>query len=149
MSDAAIVGLLSDGRLRVDTLSGYVFAARSNTPNKPLGATTAKGYLRTCISRGDWQVSIMLHRVVWIAANGIPAPGQQIDHINGIKDDNRLLNLDVVSGVENMRRAAKAGVFRNNGRDDPARDSKGRFGKKAAGRLLDGVEHNEFPERSR
>lgn len=49
--------------------------------------------------------------------------------------------------VRGERRTKQAGpISRNNPLGQPGRDSQGRFvGKKAAGRLLDGVEHNEYP----
>lgn len=144
--DSIIVRLLADGRLRVDIATGNVFAARSNTPAKAIGTMTRKGYLRACVNIEDGRVHVMLHRVVWIAANGVPPPGMQIDHGPLGKACNAIANLDLVTGVENMRRATRAGAFRAVGRRDGIRAKDGRFAKKAAGRLLDGVEHNGFPD---
>lgn len=42
------------------------------------------------------------HRVIWYYFNGEIPEGTEIDHINGIKDDNRLENLRCVSHSENM-----------------------------------------------
>lgn len=42
------------------------------------------------------------HRVVWTIYYG-EWPKDQIDHINGIRDDNRIVNLRVVSNSENSR----------------------------------------------
>ncbi len=42
--------LVSSGRLRVDFDTGMIYSPRSNTPDKPLGAITNKGYLRVCLT---------------------------------------------------------------------------------------------------
>lgn len=43
------------------------------------------------------------HRVIWEMFNCQIAAGMQIDHINGVRRDNRLANLRVVSNAENRR----------------------------------------------
>jgi hypothetical protein len=48
----------------------------------------------------------MAHVVAWIIAYGC-APSGEIDHINGIRSDNRAENLRDVSRSENLRNAAK------------------------------------------
>lgn len=42
------------------------------------------------------------HRVIWCLVNG-DWPAEQIDHINGDKSDNRLVNLRAVSNRENSK----------------------------------------------
>lgn len=42
------------------------------------------------------------HRVIWFYFNGEIPEGYEIDHINGIKNDNRLENLRCVTHTENM-----------------------------------------------
>ena len=144
--DGVIARLLYEGRLVVDFETGDVFAPKSNTPNKPIGTFTAKGYLRACINYEGRQVHLMLHRVVWIAAHGIPPEGHQIDHGTEGKAMNALRNLEAVSGGENMRRAARNGLTNGGWRDGPRDKRTGRFiGKKAAGRLLDGRTWDQMP----
>ena len=143
--DDLIVEMIAAGRLRVDASAGLVYAPRSNMPEKPVGALTKKGYLRICLNVNGRQAHFMAHRVVWVSVNGPLAEGHEIDHKNRIKTDNRIGNLDRVTGTENMRRAKHAGAFRHVGRRDGIRDARGRFGKKAAGRLLDGREWNQMP----
>lgn len=43
------------------------------------------------------------HRVAWLLAEGDIPKGYQIDHVNGIRDDNRLANLRAVTVAENNR----------------------------------------------
>jgi hypothetical protein len=143
--DLAILALIESGRLRVDAHAGLVYAPKSNTPDKPIGCVTAKGYLRACINVGGKQMHFMVHRIVWVSVNGPVPKGHQVDHGDTDKQNNAISNLEAVTGRVNMARAKAAGLFRHVGRRDGVRDSKGRFGKKAAGRLLDGREWSEFP----
>lgn len=143
--DLAILALIEAGRLKVDAEAGLVFAPKSNTPDKPIGALTAKGYLRACINSGGKQMHFMVHRIVWVSVNGPVPPRHQVDHRDTIKTNNRIGNLESVPGLVNMARAKAAGLCQANGRKDSARDEKGRFGKKRAGRLLDGRLHSDFP----
>lgn len=61
------------------------------------------------------------HRIVWKVATG-EEPANQIDHINGNREDNRICNLRLVSNVENARnkrrlasnKTGQTGVHRNN-----------------------------------
>jgi hypothetical protein len=145
-NDLVISKALADGVLTYDHETGNVFAIRSNTPSKPVGAKTKKGYLRTCVTINGKPTTLMVHRIACIAAHGMPEAEQFVNHINGIKTDNRAVNIEWVSHVENMAHSRLHGLHKGTGRKDGIRDSKGRFGKKAAGRLLDGVTHNEFPK---
>ena len=144
--DLAILSMIETGRLRVDVERGLVFAAKSNTPDKAVGSLTSKGYLRVCVTCGGAQVHFMAHRIVWVSVNGPVQTGEQIDHLNGNKTDNRLCNLEAVAGRENMRRAARDGLTKGGWREALRDPQTGQFlTKRAAGRLLDGVEHNAFP----
>lgn len=50
----------------------------------------------------------MAHRVAWCIHNGKSLPEDcVIDHINGIKNDNRIANLRVSTAAENMQNAEK------------------------------------------
>lgn len=139
-----VLRLIDIGRLRVDFETGHIYSAASNTPDRPLGALTAKGYLRVCAQVKGKQAHGLAHRIVWCAANGPVPNGMQIDHINGCKTDNRLVNLQCVTGDENMKRAAKAGLTNGGWRDGPRDPRTGRFVSKS-GRLLDGRTWDQMP----
>lgn len=70
-------------------------------------AKDKKGYLRTVLSKK----TIKVHRV--IAQIFIPNPENkpQVNHKNGIKHDNRVINLEWVTGKENTEHAIANGLF--------------------------------------
>ena len=59
-----------------------------------------KGYLAVNCQIGKKQIHVRLHHAVWAVCKG-RFPEQQIDHINGNKQDNRIENLREVSASEN------------------------------------------------
>ena len=62
------------------------------------GTKHANGYVRIkCDGK-----SYMAHRLAWLYVHG-QFPEKQIDHINGLREDNRLSNLRCVSRSENQR----------------------------------------------
>src|SRR6185436_109605 len=69
----------------------------------PIGSADAYGYKT---ARLAWK-SYKLHRLAWLYVHGV-WPSGDIDHINGIRDDNRLCNLRDVprkTNLENQRSA--------------------------------------------
>ena len=54
---------------------------------------------------------IRLHRLVWIAANGIPPEGMVVAHQNNDKTDNRIANLRLITASENSTDAAEDGLY--------------------------------------
>jgi hypothetical protein len=67
-----------------------------------LASPTAKGYKAGAL----WGKSYLAHRVIWLLMTG-SWPEGDIDHINGIRSDNRWSNLRAVSRTENMRNKRK------------------------------------------
>lgn len=54
------------------------------------------------------QVSYMAHRLIWLCVKGEDPIGFEIDHINGIVDDNRIKNLRISERTTNGRNRAIA-----------------------------------------
>lgn len=112
-NDLLILRLLTEGRLKSDPETGSVHSSVSNHPSEPLGSRTKKGYVRVSLNVNGRQVAIMIHRVVWIAANGLPPPTTpQINHIDTVKSHNWLSNLELQDNAGNMRHAAANGCLR-------------------------------------
>lgn len=73
------------------------------------GTLTCQGYRRVCVDGGKY----LTHVLIWIWVHGRP-PKQQIDHINGVRNDNRISNIRECIHQENMRWArqrAQCGVY--------------------------------------
>jgi hypothetical protein len=78
------------------------------------------GYVRVCLSyRGFKNIKSRwypLHRLVLSTFVGPPKPGQEVNHINAVKTDNRVENLEWVTHAENMRHASNLGLMCRCGR---------------------------------
>lgn len=70
-----------------------------------------RGHYRVPLWTGKKYVNYTVSRLVLLTFAG-PAPGKEANHINGIKSDNRLSNLEWVTGDENQAHAVKFGLKR-------------------------------------
>jgi hypothetical protein len=75
-----------------------LFPDGRNNNKKPVGSFDKDGYVKIGINKKTYQA----HRLAWFYVHGT-WPKDQIDHINGDKQDNRIDNLRVVTGAENSR----------------------------------------------
>ena len=109
---------------------------------KPWSRIGSNGYVKIRVGRSHplsdpngWTYE---HLVVWVSAgNSRPSTGEILHHRNEDRTDNRIENLHLMSRSDHNR-------LHN---DDKGRDPRTDriVGKRRAGRLLDGKEHNEFP----
>jgi hypothetical protein len=95
--------------VRLNPQTGYfywVLRGRGRRVGVPAGSVTREGY-RTLRIFGRY--GVQAHRLVWLWMYG-EWPSQEVDHINGNKDDNRPENLRLVSREDNQqnRRTALA-----------------------------------------
>lgn len=74
------------------------------------GRPSKEGYLKVVLHDCDRKHQAYVHRLVIEAVLGKRlSPGIEVDHIDFVKSDNRLKNLEVVTPLENRRRAIAAG----------------------------------------
>lgn len=72
--------------------------------------TNKYGYLYVCLSQNGQQKHHTVHRLVANAFLSNPDNKPQVNHINGIKTDNTINNLEWSTGAENMIHAFKIGL---------------------------------------
>jgi hypothetical protein len=93
--------------LRYEPETGKVFwrvTKGKAKKNKEAGSIHSKGYVQTCLDEKKY----FMHRIVWLMSYGnFPCDKLQINHINEVKNDNRLENLQAVSASENMNHGTR------------------------------------------
>lgn len=88
--------------------------------NPETGVFTRKGRQITCVSKRGYVVMCIfgsvrsVHRLAWLYVTGSHATNS-IDHINGIKTDNRFCNLRDVSASVNMQNRRAASINNSTG----------------------------------
>ena len=119
---AIAADLVSEGRWRVDPSTGDVFGCAAGHRDEPM----RRGYRQTEIRVGQSRVSVYLHRVVWESVHGAIPDGLQLNHIDGVKTNNAIANLELVTQSENnfarpLHRARAVGRWRPQPSRDPHR----------------------------
>lgn len=88
---------------RIEPKKGIVFGLRGKPIRKRI-----KGYI--CVYNRMTKFQALAHRMIWESVHGKIPDGMQINHINGIKDDNRIENLELVTPSKNALHAYRIGL---------------------------------------
>ena len=94
------------GDWTADPESGQIFGTRG----RPFTARSVGGYV--CCKPITHGASALVHRIIWELVNGPIPAGREINHLNGIKTDNRICNLEAVTHAENMMHAYVTGLMK-------------------------------------
>lgn len=76
--------------------------ARKGTILKPF-RDGKKGYVAVSLLKNGKGCRSKVHRLIATVFIRQPIPGEQVNHINGIRDDNRISNLEWVTCQQNIR----------------------------------------------
>lgn len=89
-----------------DPIAGTLARRRSEEPDihgRPLGSINPRGYVMHTIKGVCYRV----HRLAWLYMYG-KWPTEGLDHINGIRSDNRIENLRECNQSQNLQNQRKA-----------------------------------------
>jgi hypothetical protein len=99
---------------------------RRSSSGRVLRGRPTNHYLSVCLSVRGHVEQRLVHRLVAEAFLGAIPTGGQVDHVNGIKADNRAANLEIVTPGENtIRWWTRGGLTKSRGAD-------GRFSRRGA-----------------
>jgi len=118
---------LYDGDIYCNKLGQIV----NNKTKKMIGAIKKDGYIGVTIKGKN----LYVHRIIYETFNEKIPNGMCINHINEIKNDNRIENLEVVTLSENTIKSSKLKELNKNGRRKP---------KKCFGKKIDADEWIEY-----
>ena len=99
--------MIPDG-YEIDAERGIIYGKKG----RPIVNKDVKGYIRvrSCKNRIGFA-----HRLIWESVHGQIPLGLAINHINGIKTDNRIKNLELATLSENSKHAHRTGLLNNRG----------------------------------
>ena len=114
--DEYIAVNIATGQIVVDCENGEIYTTkgpggvRLQEPKKLTGSNV-NGYKVVSIRNGQTKMQCRVHRIVWIARNGVIPEGYVVDHINNDKTDNRICNLQILTAEENSHKAWRDGRY--------------------------------------
>lgn len=91
----------------------YRNSTRIGNKNKLLKMSTHAGYKAYHLCIGGKPATVYVHRVLALIFIPNPENKPQVNHINGIKSDNRIDNLEWVTSQENIRHVYKNKLKKN------------------------------------
>jgi len=113
----ALLLALKKGWLVAEPETGKCYNARrignqygQQVRSRQIGWLSRTGYLTATIRINGCTYNFKLHQLVWLAARGRIPESKQINHISGVKMDNRIANLELVTVGENQLHAYRSGL---------------------------------------
>jgi hypothetical protein len=93
--------------------SGNIFSSKYGKLKPIKQQYHIKGYKVVTLVQGDLKKTLKVHRLVALAFIGNPLNKKQVNHINGNKEDNNILNLEWATQSENQLHAHRTGLMDN------------------------------------
>ena len=95
---------------------GFIYSCKTNsgriTDNfRKLKGNVLNHYIQVILSYGKQRYVKTVHRLVYEAFNGVIPDGLQVNHLDGIKHNNSLDNLELTDAFGNMQHASRNGLF--------------------------------------
>ncbi|MBT2660594.1 HNH endonuclease [Bacillus sp. ISL-45] len=103
-----LLELVDNAQYKVDVEAGTIIGVR-NKPLKPILVTN--GYHYVNLHHNGKHGFYTVHELVAFFA-GLEIINKQVNHINGNKTDNRLVNIETVTAAENLRHARETGLWK-------------------------------------
>ena len=117
--ERTVIMAVCTGKLTIDAHGCVWRAARDGTRHRAENKT-GRGYLQVRVMIGGKRYHALAHRLVWQRFMGNIPRGMTINHKNGLKDDNRPGNLELVTPSENTKHAHRTGLRDQHGSKNPA-----------------------------
>jgi len=103
-----LIEKINEGKYRIDE-NGKIYCIYKKG-EKEVKSLTSRGYIRVSFYHNKKNYQCRAHRIVWIYFNGDIPDKYEINHKNGIKTDNRLSNLELLTSEENWIHGIKHGL---------------------------------------
>lgn len=97
--------------VKVPRTGDYEVSSKGGLRRIMAGTPSANGYHAYHVRRTGQKTHILAHRLVWESFHGPIPKGMSINHKNGVKTDNRLDNLEMITQLQNVRHAIATGLW--------------------------------------
>ena len=98
-----------EGKYQASNLGNIKSLNYSNTKKSRIlkGGLTKDGYLQVVLYLNGYGKNFTIHRLIWNSFKGIITDDYQINHINEIKTDNKLINLEILLKIDNLNHGTR------------------------------------------
>ena len=92
---------------------GFVVSRKFGYPQIVSSRRNNQGYPLATMVGPSGRIDAAVHQIVYLFFRGGYEPHLQVNHIDGVKANNQLSNLELVTASENQKHAVRMGLFRD------------------------------------